>query len=75
MATKKLNTSSLKRKVELIEATENKPPGKKKEIVEDFHIPPNTLSSVLKNKGYPNASYGGTVNADKERETCSIRRH
>ena len=50
MATKKLNTSSLKRKVELIETTENKPAGKKKEIVEDSHIPPNTLSSILKNK-------------------------
>ena len=70
MATKKLNTLPLKRKVELIEATENKPPGKKKkEIAEDFHIPPNTLSSILKNKDkYLDAFYGGTVNVDKKRQ-------
>ena len=42
---------SLKRKVEIIKSFEQAPPmKKKKEIAEEFGIPPNTLSNILKNR-------------------------
>jgi hypothetical protein len=75
MSGRKLQTLSLKRKIELIEAVEGCPSGKKKkEIAADFSVPPNTLSTILKNKEkYREAFYGGKTNVEKKRQRDAKR--
>ena len=42
---------TIKRKLQIVEAVETLPPGKKKkDIVTEFGISPSTLSTILKNK-------------------------
>ena len=49
MSGRKLHTLPLKRKIELIDAVEKCPAGKKKkEIAEEFGIVPTTLSTIVK---------------------------
>ena len=50
MASKKKHTLSLKRKIELINEVESSPFKRKKVIAEEFGIPHNTLSTIMKNK-------------------------
>ena len=68
----------LKRKIELIDAVEKHPAGekkkrpagkKKKEIVEEFGIVPNTLSTIVKDKEkYRQTLFGGQINISKQRQ-------
>jgi hypothetical protein len=77
MSMRKLQTLSLKRKVELIQAVENAPPSKKKkEIAEEFGVLPNTLSTILKDKvRYEQQFYmSTTVNCDKQRQRASEKK-
>ena len=63
----------LKRKIELIDAVEKRPAGKKKkEIAQEFGIVPNTLSTILKDKDkYRQAFYGGQTNISKQRQRAA----
>ena len=73
MSGRKLQTLPLKRKIELIDAVEKRPVGKKKkEVAEEFGIVPNTLSTIIKNKEkYRQAFYGGQANVNKQRQRVS----
>jgi hypothetical protein len=69
MSGRKLQTLLLKRKIELIEAVEKMPAGKKKDIAAEFGIVPNTLSTILKDKEkYRRVFYGGQANVNKQRQ-------
>ena len=50
MSKRKLNTLTLAQKVKLIDEVEQNPHLKKKDIASKYGIPPNTLSTILKDK-------------------------
>jgi hypothetical protein len=58
---------TIKRKLELIAAVANAPPGKrKKEIAADFKVPPSMLSTIIKEKTTLKA-FATFGNADKKK--------
>ena len=63
---RKLN--ALKRKIELIDAVERNPE-KRKEITDNFKIPVNTLSTIIKNKEkYCEQYYDHGMPVEKKRQ-------
>ena len=64
MSLRKCNALSLKRKIDVIKAVDNCPPGKKrKQIADDFGIPPNTLTNIMKNREKTETAFysGGNI--------------
>ncbi|KAL8620316.1 hypothetical protein ACOMHN_059916 [Nucella lapillus] len=70
MAKGKMGTSvfSLKRKIDLIDASEETPPTSRKRLAADFGISPSTVTKVLKEKEkHKRLFYGGVTDVHKAR--------